>query len=46
MWPNKRKFDEKKSKHAQLAQQNGFCPTFLHKVLKLVKGTTKFNNYY
>jgi hypothetical protein len=27
MWPNKRKLDEEKSKHASLAQQNGFGPT-------------------
>jgi hypothetical protein len=28
MWPNKRKVDEEKSKHAGLVQQNGFGPAF------------------
>ncbi len=35
--------DEKKSKHANLVQQNGFGPTFLHNLLGLIKGTTKPN---
>jgi hypothetical protein len=30
--------DEEKSKHASLFQQNGFGPTFLHTVLRLIKG--------
>jgi hypothetical protein len=46
MWPYKRKLDEKKSKHVDLAQQNDFGIAFLHKMLKLVKGTTKPNTYY
>jgi hypothetical protein len=33
--------DEEKSKHARLAQQNGFGPEFLHSFLRLVKGTAK-----
>ncbi len=33
--------DEEKSKHASLAQQNGFGPTFLHTLLRLIKGTQK-----
>jgi hypothetical protein len=33
--------DEEKSKHASLAQQNGFNPAFLHSLLRLVKGTAK-----
>jgi hypothetical protein len=28
MWPSKRKLDQEKSKHAGLAQQNGFGPAF------------------
>jgi hypothetical protein len=32
--------DEKKSKRAGLAQQNGFDGAFLHSLLKLVEGTT------
>jgi hypothetical protein len=28
VWPNKRKLDEEKSKHAGLVQQNGFGPAF------------------
>jgi hypothetical protein len=31
---------KKKSKHAGLAQQNGFDRAFLHSLLKLVEGTT------
>jgi hypothetical protein len=30
---------EEKSKHASLAQQNGFGPAFLHRTLRTVKGT-------
>ncbi len=44
MWPNKIKMYEKKSKHVVLAQRNGFCP-FCHRMLRLVKGTTKLNKY-
>jgi hypothetical protein len=28
MWPEKLKLDEEKSKHARLAQHNGFGPHF------------------
>jgi len=35
--------DEEKSKHAGLAQQNAFDPTFLHTMLRLAKGTAKPN---
>jgi len=35
--------DEEKSKHAGLAQQNGFGQTLLHNLLRLVKGTAKSN---
>jgi hypothetical protein len=35
--------DEEKSKHASLAQQNGFGPAFSHTLLTLVKGTPKLN---
>ncbi len=36
MWPSKIKMDEEKSKHANLAQQNGLGPTFFHRrMLKL-----------
>jgi hypothetical protein len=31
--PCKLKLDEEKSKHAGLAQQNGFGPAFLHSLL-------------
>jgi len=41
--PCKLKSDEKKSKHAGLAQQNGFGPAFLHTLLRLVKGTANPN---
>jgi hypothetical protein len=34
----KLKLDEEKSKHAGLAQQNGFGSAFLHSLLKLIKG--------
>jgi hypothetical protein len=37
--------DEEKSKRVGLAQQNGFGPTFLHILLKLVEGITKLNSY-
>ncbi len=38
--------DEEKSKHANLAQQNGLGPTFFHRMLKLlVKGIVKHNEY-
>jgi hypothetical protein len=43
MGPCKLELDEEKSKHAGLAQQNGFGPAFLHSLLRLVKGTTKPN---
>jgi len=43
MWLYKRKLSEEKSKHASLAQQNGFGPAFLHRMLRLVKGTAKPN---
>jgi hypothetical protein len=35
--------DNEKSKHAGLAQQNGFGPAFLHRMLKLAEGTAKPN---
>jgi hypothetical protein len=35
--------DEEKSKHAGLAQQNGFGPAFLHMMSRLDKGTAKLN---
>jgi hypothetical protein len=41
MWLYERKLSEEKSKHASLAQQNGFGPEFLHAMLRLVKGTAK-----
>jgi hypothetical protein len=31
--------DEEKTKHAGLAQQNGFGPAFLHRMLRLAKYT-------
>jgi hypothetical protein len=37
--------DDEKSKHAILAQQNGFAPEFLHRMLRLAKGTAKPNTY-
>jgi hypothetical protein len=37
------KLEEEKSKHASLAQQNGFGPAFLYNLLRLVKGTAKPN---
>jgi hypothetical protein len=43
MWPSKRKLVEEKSKHASLAQQNGFGPAFFHRMLRLVKGTAEPN---
>ncbi len=45
MWPYKLKLDDEKSKHAGLAQQNGFGPAFLHSLLGLVKGIAKPNIY-
>ncbi len=41
MCPSERKLDEEKSKHAGLAQQNGFGPAFFHRMLRLVKGTAE-----
>lgn len=35
-WANKRKLDEEMSKHAGLAEQNGFGRAFFHKILRLV----------
>jgi len=35
--------DEEKSKHAGLAQQNGFSPSFLFSLVGLVKGTANAN---
>jgi hypothetical protein len=35
----KLKLDEEKLKHAGLAQQNGFGPTVLHRLLRLAKVT-------
>jgi hypothetical protein len=35
--------DEEKSKHAYLAQQNGFGPAFQHNLLRVVKCTAKQN---
>jgi hypothetical protein len=43
MWRCKRKLDEGKSKHAGSTPQNGFGPAFLHNLLRLVKGTAKWN---
>jgi hypothetical protein len=37
----KLKLDEEKTKHAALAQQNGFGPTFLHSLLRLLKDLAK-----
>jgi hypothetical protein len=37
--------DEEKSKHASLAQQNGFGPAFLHRMLRLAKGTAEPSTY-
>jgi hypothetical protein len=39
----KLKLDEEKSKHAGLAQQNGFGPAFVHSLLTLIKGRAKPN---
>jgi hypothetical protein len=36
---------EEKSKHASLAQQNGFGPAFLHRMLWLAKGTAEPSTY-
>jgi hypothetical protein len=35
--------DEEKSKHAGLAEQNGFGQAFFHSLLRLVKRTAKPN---
>jgi len=35
--------DEEKSKRVGLAQQNGFGPALLHRMLRLAKGTAKPN---
>jgi hypothetical protein len=43
MRPFKLKFDEEKSKHASVPQQNGFGPAFSHSLRRLVKGTAKFH---
>jgi len=37
--------DEEKSKHASLAQQNGFGPALLHRMLRLAKGTAEPSTY-
>jgi hypothetical protein len=39
----KLKLDEKKLKHGNLTQQNGFGPIFWHSFLSPVKGTAKLN---
>jgi len=44
MLPSKLKLDEEKSIYDSLAHQNGFGPTFLYNLGKLVKGTTKLKN--
>jgi hypothetical protein len=41
MWLYKLKLDESKSKHVNLAHQNGFGLAFLHNLLRLMKSTTK-----
>jgi hypothetical protein len=38
--------DELKPKYAGLAQQNGFVPALLHRMLRLPKGTAKLNTCY
>jgi len=43
MWSSKKKSHEDKSKHASLAQQNGFGPAFSHRMLRLGKGITEPN---
>jgi hypothetical protein len=45
MWPCKRKLVEQQSKHAILAQQNGFGRAILQMMLRLVKGIAKPNTY-
>jgi hypothetical protein len=37
--------DEEKLKQASLAQHNGFCPSVLHSLSRVVKGTTKPHTY-
>jgi hypothetical protein len=42
IWPSKRKLNEENSKHGSSPQQNGFGPTFSHRMLlRLVKGTAE-----
>jgi hypothetical protein len=42
IWPSKRKLNEENSKQDSSAQQNGFDPTFSHRMLlRLVKGTAQ-----
>jgi hypothetical protein len=42
IWPSKRKLNEENSKHGRSAQQNGFGPTFSHRMLlRLVKGSAE-----
>jgi hypothetical protein len=43
IWVCKLKFDEEKSEHAGLAQQNRFGPIILHGLWRLVKDTAKLN---
>ncbi len=43
MWSCKLKLDDEKSKHAYLAQQNGFGPAFQHNLLRVVTCTAKQN---
>ncbi len=46
MGPCKLKLDEEKSKHAGVAQQNGFGQEFVHNLLRLVTGTAQPNTCY
>ncbi len=39
-------FEWKKSKHEDLAHQSGFGSTFLHRMLRLAKDTSKPKSYY
>jgi hypothetical protein len=39
MCPAQEILDEEKAKHADLAQQNGYGPTFFHRMLRLAKRT-------
>jgi hypothetical protein len=36
---------KEKSKHVNLAQQNGFASAFLHMMMMMAKGTAKLNTY-